>query len=134
MSESFDEFMERKRRRLEGEPKPKKERTPLKKGKGLNPVSKKQSAKLRLYKKARELHYGSEENRSCAICGATNGLSVHHIEKRGDNIADSSKFITLCIIGDYMANLYPELNSGSGGCHGFIEANKSWAREHGYLK
>jgi hypothetical protein len=128
MSESFDEFMERKRARLAGEKKPAKKRT------GLKPVSKKQSVKLRLYKQARDHHYSSEENRCCAICGTTDNLSIHHTGKRGNEIANKEKFITLCIIGDCLEQQYPKLNGGSGGCHGFVEANKEWAREKGDLE
>jgi hypothetical protein len=126
--ESFDDFMERKRARLAGEKKPAKKRTPLK------PISKKQSVKLRRYKQARELHYGEEENRCCAICGKTDNLSVHHAAKRGNNIDRTDTFITLCVIGDYLSQQHPELNHSSYGCHGFVEANKGWAREKGYLE
>lgn len=127
--ESFDDYMKRREDRLNGVPKQKKER------KGLRPVSKKQSKKLQAYKKARDEHYSSDENKRCAICGRTNGLSIHHESKRGNEIANADRFITLCLIGSYLDELYPELNhSHTGGCHGFIEANKSWAREKGYLK
>lgn len=128
MAESFEDFMKRKADRLAGVPKPKKER------KGLNPVSKKQSKKLQAYAKARESHYSKESNRSCAVCGGVDNLSIHHINKRGDRISDEEGFITLCLQGDYLEQLYPELNKGTGGCHGFIEANKGWAREKGYLE
>lgn len=127
--ESFDDYMKRREDRLNGVEKPKKER------KGLRPVSKKQSKKLQEYAKAREQHYSKPENKCCEICGRTDGLSVHHVGKRGNEIANADKFITLCIIGNYLDGLHPELNhSHSGGCHGFIEGNKAWARANGYLE
>lgn len=104
-------------------------RTPLK------PVSKKQQKKLSDYARARKVHYSDESNRSCFLCGRSDHLSVHHIAKRGTKIADTDQFVTLCLIGDYMDNLYPDSNhSHTGGCHAWIEANKSIARELGLLE
>jgi hypothetical protein len=109
-------------------------RKPLRKSK-LNPVSKKQKKRNKEYKYAKEQHYSSEENRVCFCCGSPNNLSIHHKEKRGINTSNRESFITLCIMGNYMDERYPESNhSHSGGCHGWVEANKSQARELGLLK
>jgi len=100
----------------------------------LNPVSKKQKKRNDEYKKARESHYSRQENRQCRCCGTTNNLSIHHTEKRGCNTSNEESFITLCIIGDFMDRKFPESNhSHSGGCHGWVEANKSQARELGLM-
>lgn len=100
----------------------------------LNKVSKKQKKKNSEYKKAKKVHYASEENRACFLCGCENNLSVHHKEKRGNSIADEETFVTLCLIGNFMDLKYPDSNhSHQGGCHSWIEANKSWAREYGLL-
>ena len=118
------------RKREKGKPKPRK---PLKRTR-LNLVSKKQKKRNREYKKAREKHYENEENRSCAICGATNHLSIHHSRGRGRFTERKETFITLCCLGDTFNKIYPELNSCGGiGCHGGVEANHNWARENGYL-
>lgn len=111
-------------------------KVPLKRGSELkktklNPVSKKQKKRLQEYEKAKEKHYKHDANRVCAICGSSNNLSIHHKSKRGSNIA--SDLVTLCLIGNYLSNLHPELNPSSSGCHGFVEANKGWARENGWL-
>jgi hypothetical protein len=98
--------------------------------KRLNPVSKKQKKRNTEYKKAREEFYKDEANQKCFLCGSTSGLSIHHTKKRGNNISDNKHFVTLCLVGDYMDKLYPDANhSHTGGCHGFIEGNKSIARE-----
>lgn len=128
--ESFEDYMRRKEeRRLNGKKKPQ----GLKKSR-LRPVSKKQSKRNQAYAKAREEHYSDDSNKACAICGRTENLSIHHSAKRGSNIADARTFITLCVIGDTLARTHPELNYSSLGCHGFVEANKGWARENGYLE
>lgn len=133
-AQEFDEWL---RRKEEKRSKPSNEgfsrRTGLKRTR-LNPVSKKQKKKLVEYKHAREEHYSKEENQKCHFCGKTENLSIHHMKKRGDHLANQETFITLCLTGDFMDKRYPELNhSHQGGCHAFIEANKSWARKHGYL-
>lgn len=135
MSESFEDFLARKERRLNGEPKPKKIPKPLKKTR-LNPVSKKQKKRIKAYAKAREEHYSNADNQVCALCGRDSNLSIHHTKKRGASISDASTFVSLCIIGDVFRSLHPELNlnAGSGGCHGIVEANKSWARSKGLLE
>ena len=100
----------------------------------LNPISKKQQKKLREYKKAREEHYSDEENQKCFLCGSTKNLSIHHIAKRGNLISDQSRFITLCLTGNYLNALYPDHNQSGAGCHGHVEANKDWARQYGYIE
>lgn len=42
--------------------------------------------------------------------------------------------MSVCLTSSYLHQLHPEMNQGGAGCHGFIEANKGWAREKGYLK
>lgn len=98
----------------------------------LSPVSKKQKKKLSEYQKSRNEHYSKEENRVCFICGQSNNLSIHHESKRGSNISNQETFITLCLTGDYLNRLHPTLNQAEG-CHNFVEKNKGWAREKGYL-
>lgn|SRR6478609_2921208 len=101
----------------------------------LNPVSKKGKQRQQEYKKAREEHYSNEANQKCFLCGSTSNLSIHHIRGRGKYTSDTSTYRTLCLVGSYMDEAWPELNSSGGtGCHGFIHANPSWAREHGLLE
>jgi hypothetical protein len=102
----------------------------------LNKVSKKQKKKNGDYAKAKKEFYKEDDNRKCYCCGCDNNLSIHHIKKRSDgNISNKETFVTLCLTGNYMDAQYPEANhSHSGGCHGFIEGNKSIARELGLLE
>jgi len=96
----------------------------------LNPVSKKQKKKQSGYKEAREIFYDSEKNQKCFLCGRTDSLSIHHKKKRGNDIDDPLYFVSLCLVGDFMDRKYPDSNhSHSGGCHSWVEANKSIARE-----
>ncbi len=100
----------------------------------LNKVSKKQKKKNSEYKKARESHYSKESNQVCFICGRSNNISIHHSRKRGGNTSNEETFFTLCLIGNFADKLYPNSNhSHSGGCHGWVEGNKSIAREIGLL-
>lgn len=102
---------------------------------GLNRISKKGKKKQQEYAKAKEEHYKDDANRRCMVCGSTRNLSVHHSKKRTEgNHSKQETFITLCLLGDYFNKLYPELNQSGSGCHGFVEANKSWAKLNGYLK
>lgn len=102
--------------------------------KGLNPVSKKQKKKNSSYQQATTEHFKDEANQKCFLCGSTEALSIHHRRKRGKHIDDPFYFMTLCMIGDYLDKQYPDMNhSHSGGCHGFVEGNKEWAREKGYI-
>lgn len=101
----------------------------------INPVSKKQKKRNNDYKEATREHYEAEENRKCFLCGCTNNLSIHHRNKRGKETADPFYFITLCLIGGFMDEKYPESNhSHSGGCHGWTEGNKDKARELELIK
>lgn len=132
-SESFEEWLARKAaKKDQPKPVPGLRRSGLKRGKPLKPISEKGKKRAKEYKKAREEHYSDEDNRRCALCGSTNNLSVHHTAKRGDNTAKGETFLTLCLTGSYMARLHPQLNYAEG-CHNFVEANKGWARENGYL-
>lgn len=109
---------------------------PLKKTK-LRPISKRHSVKLKEYKRARKEHYKDEDNRSCAICGTENNLSVHHKKGRNEHIADVDTFVTLCIVGNcpHGNSMLSGLNPANGtGCHGFVHANPDWAREKGYIE
>jgi hypothetical protein len=98
----------------------------------LKPASNKRKKKLVEYKKASAEYL--QDNSSCELCGCTNNLSIHHVAKRGSNLSNKDKFMTLCILGDYMDKQYPDSNhSHSGGCHGWVEGNKSLSRKLGYL-
>jgi hypothetical protein len=133
-NESFESYLERKEaRRINGKLKGafnskrySLKRTPLKK------VSPKQKERLKKYKAATKEHYADESNQSCYLCGATTGLSIHHISKRGGNI--DKNLVTLCMTSDFMNQTNPDSNhSHTGGCHGWVEANKSLARKMGLL-
>lgn len=101
----------------------------------LNPVSKKQKKRNTEYKEAREQHYSDESNRRCKLCGTADNLSIHHTRGRGEHTSDTSSFVTLCILGSAMDKAWPDSNhSHSGGCHGWIEANKGFAKEKGILE
>ena len=133
---SIEEFLNNKEaKRLEGTKAIPPKRTGLSR-KPLNPVSKKGRKKKQEYAKATAEHYKNDENRRCALCGTNKNLSIHHSEKRDNgNHAKEETCITLCILGSYMDQQFPEMNhSHSGGCHGFVEGNKAWARDNGYLK
>ncbi len=121
--------------RSKEEKRPKRIFSSLTKRTRLNPVSKKQKKKNSDYAKAKEEHYKNDENRRCFFCGTTRYLSVHHTEKRTDGkISDQKTFLTLCLLGDYLDRQNEDMNhSHSGGCHGFVEGNKQWARDNGYL-
>lgn len=101
----------------------------------LNPVSKKQKKKNNEYNKAKKVHYADEANRVCLFCGTSNNLSIHHTAKRlNGKLMDETSFITLCLAGDFMDRKHPDSNhSHTDGCHGWLEANKSWARDNGYI-
>lgn len=101
----------------------------------LNTVSKKGKKKQQEYAKAKAEHYRDTKNQRCAICGKAENLSIHHAAKRAEgNHANKETFITLCLLGDFLNKKFPELNQVGSGCHGFVEANKSWARENNYLE
>ncbi len=98
----------------------------------LNPVSKKQKKRLVEYKKARESHYSNETNQKCLLCGTSNNLSIHHSKGRGSSIAEEESFVTLCIFGRSMDVAYPDsIHVHSGGCHGWVHANSTLAKELG---
>lgn len=100
----------------------------------LKKISKKQKKRNADYKKAREEHYSKEENQKCFLCGTTNNLSIHHMAKRLDRIADASSFVTLCLMSNAMDIKYPESNhSHSGGCHSWAHANASLSKELGLI-
>lgn len=100
----------------------------------LNKVSKKQKKRNQEYHQALDRHYEKESNKTCAICGSSNNLSIHHKEGRGSKVASEETFVTLCILGTRFNELYPDLNPNNGlGCHQGVEANKGWARENGFL-
>lgn len=105
-------------------------RTGLVSRKGLNPVSKKQKKRNNDYKDAIKEHYEDEANQKCFLCGCSNNLSIHHKKKRGKETSDPFYFVTLCLVGNAMDERYPDSNhSHTGGCHGWVEGNKSIARE-----
>ena len=96
----------------------------------LNAFSKKQQKKNTSYENAKAKYL--KENPACEICGKTDNLSIHHKAKRGDLIDDPDFFMTTCLTGTYLNDMFPELNRTEG-CHNVIESNKRWAREQGYL-
>lgn len=128
---SINDWLSRKgemRSKQSGESKAR--RSGLKAKSSLRQVSKNQQKKNSDYSTAKTKHYSLEENQSCFLCGKTEHLSVHHVSKRGNNIADQSKFMTLCLMGNFMDKKYPDSNhSHQGGCHSWVEANKSISRE-----
>ena len=88
--------------------KKKPKRTPVKK------VSDKQKKRNAEYQKTR-LEY-LNEHKLCEVC-AKPATDIHHVQGRvGDNLTDTSKFMAVC-----------------RGCHTFIENNREWAYEKGYL-
>ena len=130
-SSSIHEWLERKEK---GSVKPKRKAITrskrLGKKQSLKPISEKQKKKNSSYASAKAKFYAKEENRSCFLCGGVNHLSIHHKSKRGNLIDDLNTFVTLCLVGNFMDLKYLESNhSHQGGCHSWVEANKSIARE-----
>lgn len=98
----------------------------------LRSVSKKQQKRLKEYNEIQPT-----EDTHCEICGGKTRLSRHHKSGRGANLSNRDSIIWLCIMGseDFLRRRFPDANhSHSGGCHGFVEANKRWARENGFLE
>lgn len=95
--------------------------------------SSKRSSEESLYAKARKKYLN--ENPNCEICGNSKNSSLHHKAGRsGKLIYDIEYFSNLCLASDYCDVIYPESNHNhSGGCHGWVEANKDLARELGWL-
>jgi hypothetical protein len=83
----------------------------------LRRVSKKQQARLRIYYKLKDDYLS--QNPVCEICNkrGSGSTDVHHKEKRGPKLNDVSTWAALC-----------------RQCHSYVEDNKSWAREEGWLK
>ena len=104
----------------------------LQRRKRLNPVSKKRKKENDIYaeKSRRWL-----QHRECALCGIRSSLSVHHAKGRGRFLNDESTWKCLCLSNDRISILrarFPEANfSYQGGCHGFVEANRSIAEKLG---
>lgn len=64
--------------------------------KRIAPVSEKQKERLAEYRKVRDKYL--KENPTCARCGTTNNLSLHHLAGReGNLLTDVDNFMTLCI-------------------------------------
>lgn len=67
-----------------------------------------------------------ERDQGCVVCGREDGLNIHHRAPRGMGgskapwVNRASNGITVC-------------GSGVTGCHGEIEANRSWAEVKGYI-
>lgn len=101
-------------------------------GKGLRKVSKKRKKEHLEYSKVSKKFL--IENPECEICGQREHLSVHHKKGRGKYLCDTEHFMVACVVGNYLDAVYPESNHfHTGGCHGWIEANKEKARELGYI-
>jgi hypothetical protein len=104
-----------------------------KKRKPMRKSSIKRSKEEGLYRKASLKHL--KENPSCEICGRKDNLSIHHKSGRiGELLYDEGNLMTLCLIGYILDKKYPNSNHNhTGGCHGWVEANKSIARENGWI-
>lgn len=76
-----------------------------------------------------------KENPFCEICGREENLSIHHKAGRnGSLLWDKRYFMTTCMIGYVLDKMFPNSNKNhTGGCHGWIEANKNLAREKGWI-
>lgn len=129
-SSSIHEWLDRKEK---GSIKPERKDFSRSLGSGSNPiksVSKKQQKKNSSYASAKARHYHNEDNQECFLCHRRDHLSIHHKAKRGKFIDDSDTFVTLCLVGNFMDLQYPDSNhSHQGGCHSWVEANKSISRE-----
>lgn len=82
----------------------------------LKPISDKQAERLKEYRIVRDEYL--KENPTCARCGTTNNLSLHHmIDRVGKNLTDKNNFMTLCIP-----------------CHRFVTDESEYAIKNGYSK
>lgn len=133
-AESFDDWLRRKEKKpVKPTSTGLKRRVGLSSSGPLNPVSKKQKKKNQEYEKAKKTFYKEEKNQVCFLCGSPNNLSIHHIAKRGNEIANQKKFVTLCLIGSSYSKQFPHLNQTES-CHDFVEKNKGWARANHLLE
>lgn len=98
----------------------------------LKSASKKKRKELSEYKK--ECNKFLRDNPKCEICGREENLSIHHKMGRGKNLCNPNYFMSACLVGGFLDNKYPDSNHNhTGGCHGWIEANKTLSRELGYI-
>lgn len=82
----------------------------------IRPLSSKMAKKLAEYRIVRDEFL--KDNPTCARCGTTNNLSLHHmIDRVGKNLTDKNNFMTLCIP-----------------CHRFVTDNSEYAIKNGYSK
>lgn len=97
----------------------------------LKPVSDKRKTENEKYSESIKWLYGRE----CELCGIRSSLSRHHSKGRGKYLNDKSTWKCLCLVNDRISklqSLYPDANfSYPGGCHGFVEANRSIAESLG---
>jgi len=99
----------------------------------LRHTSQKRAPELREY--ARE-SVAFLRDKTCALCGTADNLSLHHMAGRGKLLNEQKYWIPLCLIGSeaWIRDKYPDTNhSHSGGCHGWVEANKTLAKELGFI-
>lgn len=136
--EDFEKWLEKKNNKkkkegtyrervLSGEQKSWKDSS--KKKSKLSRKSNKESSRQSKYRKASKEYL--EDHPRCELCGNPSSLSIHHkMGRSGEYLWDKSFFMTLCLLGYAMDRAYPDSNhSHTGGCHGWVEANKRLARE-----
>ena len=90
-------------------------RTPLKRKTPLRKTSKRRKQEYKEYMRKRAVLLA--EKPVCEVCGQRQSTQCHHRNGRnGKNYLDETTFMAVCAT-----------------CHQYIENNKSWAREMGYL-
>lgn len=127
MSESFEDWIERKTN-----PKQKEKKIYTLKRTRINPISKKQKKRNESYRKKHDEYLKNHQR--CEICGSSENLSIHHKMGRGSYTDKEEFFMVACMSGSFLNQKYPDSNHHhTGGCHGWIEANKKIARANGWI-
>lgn len=104
-----------------------------KKRKPMRSSSKKRSKEMSQYSKVSATYL--KENPECEVCGNPSNPSIHHKKGRlGSLLTDERYFMHACLAGSFLDEMYPESNHNhTGGCHGWIEANRIQARKLGWI-
>ena len=89
-------------------------RVPLKRRKGIRPMSRKREREAKLYSSLRREFL--EARKTCEICGKMS-QDVHHKAGRGSNYLAVDTWLSVC-----------------RSCHDRIHAHPAWARGEGYLE
>lgn len=90
-------------------------RTPLKRGKRLNPVSKKRSKQNAVYSVVRKEHLAKFPK--CQVCCMTQANQIHHRKGRwGERLNNTEFFLAVC-----------------SACHEKIHSDPAWAYSEGFL-